>query len=93
MNNTGTEQAILEVRGLHTIYQTDDGVVKAVNGVDFSINERETVGLVGETGAGKTTLALSIMRLLPERTGRIPEGEIIPLSLSTLCFTPSAPVT
>lgn len=77
MNNTGTEQAILEIRGLHTIYQTDDGVVKAVNGVDFSINERETVGLVGETGAGKTTLALSIMRLLPERTGRIPEGEII----------------
>ncbi len=77
MNNTGTEQAILEVRNLHTIYRTDDGVVKAVNGVDFSINERETVGLVGETGAGKTTLALSIMRLLPERTGRIPEGEII----------------
>ena len=77
MNDLQEKKALLEIRDLHTIYQTDSGVVKAVNGINFSINEGETIGLVGETGAGKTTLALSIMRLLPERTGRIPEGEII----------------
>lgn len=77
MSNRNEKEPILEIRNLHTIYQTDSGTVQAVNGVDFSINEGETIGLVGETGAGKTTLALSIMRLLPEKTGRIPEGEII----------------
>jgi len=72
-NNTN----ILEVKDLTAIYKTDDGIVQAVNGISFSINERETIGLVGETGAGKTTTALSIMRLLPERTGRIVGGEVL----------------
>jgi peptide/nickel transport system ATP-binding protein len=71
------QMPVLEVRDLETIYQMDDGVVRAVNGISFSIGEGETVGLVGETGAGKTTTALSILRLLPERTGRVPRGEIL----------------
>lgn len=68
---------VLEVRNLESVYQMDDGVVRAVNGICFSIAEGETMGLVGETGAGKTTTALSIMRLLPERTGRVTRGEIL----------------
>ncbi len=68
---------VLEVRNLETVYQMDDGVVRAVNGIGFAIAEGETMGLVGETGAGKTTTALSIMRLLPERTGRVTRGEIL----------------
>jgi peptide/nickel transport system ATP-binding protein len=68
---------ILDVRNLEAIYQTDDGIVHAVNNISFTIDERETIGLVGETGAGKTTTALSILRLLPERTGKIVGGKIL----------------
>ena len=67
---------ILEVEDLTVVYNTDAGTVHAVNGVSFSINKKETIGLVGETGAGKTTTALSIMQLLPERTGRITAGSV-----------------
>jgi peptide/nickel transport system ATP-binding protein len=73
----GASEAVLEIRGLEAIYRTDEGTVRAVNGIDFSIAERETIGLVGETGAGKTTTALSILRLLPERTGHVMAGEIL----------------
>ena len=73
MENT---EKILEVENLTTVYNTDEGVVHAVNGISFSINKKETIGLVGETGAGKTTTALSIMQLLPERTGKITGGSI-----------------
>ena len=59
------------------MYHTDLEDVYAVNGVNLSLETGETLGLVGETGAGKTTTALSILRLLPDRTGRITEGEII----------------
>ncbi|MDR3164307.1 MAG: ABC transporter ATP-binding protein [Synergistaceae bacterium] len=76
-NGQDTARAVLELRGLEAVYETDDGIVRAVNGINFSIAERETIGLVGETGAGKTTTALSILRLLPERTGRIPSGQIL----------------
>lgn len=68
--------AILSIRDLSVIYKGRYKNVHAVNHVELSIEERETLGIVGETGAGKTTLALSIMGLLPERTGRIPNGEI-----------------
>lgn len=67
---------ILEVENLTAVYNTDAGVVHAVNGVSFSINKKETIGLVGETGAGKTTTALAIMQLLPERTGEVKSGSI-----------------
>lgn len=68
---------LLEIKDLNVIYETDDSTVYAVNGLNFTINEGETLGLVGETGAGKTTTALSIMKLLPEKIGIIKKGEII----------------
>lgn len=71
------DRQLIEVKDLRIEYRTDIGVAKAVNGIDFSINKGETLGIVGETGAGKTTTALGIMRLLPERTGVIAGGEIL----------------
>lgn len=67
---------ILEIKDLYVSYKTDEGVFRAVNGLDFAVEAGETVGLVGETGAGKTTTALSIMKLLPERIGCVDRGEI-----------------
>lgn len=70
------ENPIIEVNDLKVIYKTDEAIVEAVNGISFSIDEGETLGLVGETGAGKTTTALSVIGLLPERVGKITEGSI-----------------
>jgi len=67
---------LLEIKDLYVQYKTDDGCVYAVNGVNLSIGKGETLGLVGETGAGKTTTALSILRLLPKRIGSIERGTI-----------------
>ena len=67
---------LLTVRDLYVEYRTEDGTVYAVNGVNLDINKGETLGLVGETGAGKTTTALSVLRLLPDRTGFITNGSI-----------------
>ena len=69
-------ELLLEVKDLHTYFRTDDGVAKAVSGVDFAINKGETMGLVGESGCGKSVTSLSIMRLIPEPQGFIPRGEI-----------------
>ena len=69
--------ALLEIKGLKTYFFTRKGVVKAVDGVDFFIGEGDTLGLVGESGCGKSMTALSIMRLVPEPTGRIVEGSIL----------------
>ena len=63
-------EQLLEVRDLRVVYESDEETVHAVNGISFSIGKQETLGLVGETGAGKTTTALSILRLLPDRIGR-----------------------
>jgi len=68
---------LLEIKGLTIHYITDSGTVKAVNGIDFDIKKGETLGLVGETGAGKTTTALGIMRQVPDPPGKILAGEII----------------
>lgn len=59
-----TDNILLDVKKLVVQYETDDSVVHAVNDVSFTIQKGETLGLVGETGAGKTTIALSVMRLL-----------------------------
>lgn len=71
------DKPLLEVKDLVIRYETDDGVVKALNGVNIHIGVGETLGLVGETGAGKTTLAKGIMRLIPHPPGRILGGEVI----------------
>ena len=67
---------LLEIKDLEVQYKTDKALVKAVNGISFSLEKGETIGIVGETGAGKTTTALAILRLLPDVTGRIPAGEV-----------------
>ena len=61
-------ETILEIENLSVVYETDMETVHAVNGISFSLGKGETLGLVGETGAGKTTTALTILGLLPERT-------------------------
>lgn len=68
--------SFLDIRDLRIHFFTDDGVVEAVNGVNLSLERGETLGLVGETGAGKTTTALGIMRLVPSPPGKIISGEI-----------------
>lgn len=69
--------ALMEIKDLEIIYQTDEETVHAVNRINLRVNTKETVGLVGETGAGKTTTALSIMRLLPERIGKVKGGQVL----------------
>ena len=68
---------VLEVKDLVVRFDTDDGIVRAINGISFSIGRERTLGLVGETGAGKTTTALSILNLVPDPPGVISSGTII----------------
>ena len=67
---------LLEVQDLHTQFFTRDGVVRAVDGVSFQLSAGETLGLVGESGCGKSVTALSLMRLIPQPPGKITEGAI-----------------
>ncbi len=67
---------ILDVQGLKTHFATRNGTVRAVDGVDISVDKGDTLGIVGESGCGKTVLALSIMRLIPSPAGRIVAGQI-----------------
>src|SRR3989454_8919092 len=69
-------ERLLDVKGLKTHFFTDEGVVRAVDGIDLYINKGETLGVVGESGCGKSVTALSIMRLIPQPPGRIVEGSI-----------------
>ncbi|WP_456276716.1 ABC transporter ATP-binding protein [Bacillus sp. AK128] len=68
---------ILEVKDLRTSFFTDEGEVKAVDGVDFTIEKGKTVGIVGESGSGKSITSLSILRLLQEPVGKVVGGEIL----------------
>jgi oligopeptide transport system ATP-binding protein len=69
--------SLLQVRDLKTHFFTDDGVVKAVDGINYDVQPGEIVGLVGESGCGKTVSALAILRLIPDPPGKIVGGEII----------------
>ncbi len=71
------DETVLDVRDLVTRFYTYDGVVRALEGVSFDIKKGETVGLVGETGCGKSVTALSVLRLIPSPPGRIEAGEIL----------------
>jgi oligopeptide transport system ATP-binding protein len=71
------EDSLLSIRNLHTYFYTHDGVVKAVDGIDISMGRGETLGLVGESGCGKSVTARSILQLIPQPPGRIAQGEIL----------------
>ena len=71
------KESMLEIKDLHVVYRTEEGEVNAVNDVALSVRRGDVLGIVGETGAGKSTTALSVLRLLPERTGRITSGSIL----------------
>jgi oligopeptide transport system ATP-binding protein len=68
---------LLDVQGLKTTFNTQDGVVRAVNGVSFGLNEGETLGVVGESGCGKSVTMLSILGLIPDPPGKVVEGKAI----------------
>jgi peptide/nickel transport system ATP-binding protein len=68
---------LLEVEDLRTHFATDGGTARAVDGVSFHVNEGEVLGIVGESGCGKSVTSLSIMRLVPQPPGRILEGSAI----------------
>lgn len=70
-------KAILQVKGLQTSFFTDDGVIPAVDNIDFSVHEGEVLGIVGESGCGKSVTSLSIMGLVPSPPGKITGGEIL----------------
>jgi peptide/nickel transport system ATP-binding protein len=70
-------ERLLNVKNLKTYFFTDEGVVRAVDGVDLYIDQGETLGIVGESGCGKSVTALSIMRLIPQPPGKIVEGQIL----------------
>ena len=69
-------KSLLEVKDLQTFFKTDAGIVKAVDGISFDLNEGETLGIVGESGCGKSVTNLSIMRLIQSPPGKIVGGEI-----------------
>jgi peptide/nickel transport system ATP-binding protein len=70
-------ERLLDVRNLKTHFFTDEGVVRAVDGVDMYIDKGETLGVVGESGCGKSVTALSVMRLIPQPPGKIVDGQIL----------------
>jgi|APSaa5957512622_1039677.scaffolds.fasta_scaffold63615_2 peptide/nickel transport system ATP-binding protein len=71
------QETLLQVRDLETYFYTEDGVGRAVDGISFEVKRGETLGLVGESGCGKSVSALSVMRLIPEPPGRIKAGQIL----------------
>lgn len=71
------QEVLLEVKDLATYFSTEEGIVKAVDGVDFRVHRGEVVGVVGESGCGKSITSMSILRLIPQPQGKIVRGEII----------------
>ena len=79
MSTSQTNQSsniLLDIRNLTTRFYTEDGVVHAVNGVSYTLEEGGMLGVVGESGCGKSVHALSIMRLIPSPPGKIEDGEV-----------------
>ncbi len=76
MGGNDLEDNVLEIKDLVVHYETEDGVAKALNGIDLLLKRGQTLGVVGETGAGKTTMGLSILKLVPEAVGKTIRGSI-----------------
>src|ERR1700716_2986650 len=77
---TGTHTTngnLLAVKDLRTYFETEDGTVKAVDGISFELKSGETLGIVGESGSGKSVANLSLMRLIPDPPGKIVSGSIM----------------
>jgi peptide/nickel transport system ATP-binding protein len=77
MQENGRASPLLEIRNLKTHFKTDDGMVQAVDGVDITVGRGETVGVVGESGCGKTVTALSVLKLIAMPPGKIVDGKIL----------------
>jgi oligopeptide/dipeptide ABC transporter ATP-binding protein len=75
--DTPRSDHLLDVRDLHTVFHTEAGIVRAVDGVSFTVEPREVFAIVGESGSGKTVTALSILGLIPEPAGKITSGQIL----------------
>jgi oligopeptide transport system ATP-binding protein len=88
LRDASASPRVLEVSDLVTQFQTSDGVVHAVNGVSFSLDSGETLGIVGESGCGKTVTVLSMLRLIPEPPGKITRGKAVFLGNDLLAMTP-----
>ena len=83
---------LLEIRGLKTQFATDQGIIHAVDGVDLALDRGETLGVVGESGCGKSVTALSVMQLIASPPGRIAAGailwegrDLVPLEPEEMC--------
>ncbi len=81
---------LLEVKDLRTYFETEDGLVKAVDGISFQLQRGETLGIVGESGSGKSVANLSILRLVPDPPGKIAGGEVIFKGQDILLLPPDA---
>src|ERR1700704_6626544 len=81
---------LLSVRDLRTYFETEDGTVKAVDGISFELKHGETLGIVGESGSGKSVANLSVMRLIPDPPGRIVSGSIVFDGRDVLTLPPRA---
>lgn len=89
MSEGTMEQPLLEIRGLQTQFFTENGLARAVDGVSYALARGETVGVVGESGCGKSVTALSVLRLIPDPPGRIVGGEILFEGTNLLTLSPA----